>query len=79
MIFEDEEMTNPNLNLFLKYIIVLSYFLELKEKENLLFFNFETVFEKSIFFELWGPLIFITIFDKLFVHACVLNTYTVII
>ena len=38
MIFEAEETKNPNVNLFLNNIIILSYLLELKKKENSFFF-----------------------------------------
>ena len=55
MIFEDKATKNPNLNLFLNNIIVISYLLELKKQENSFFLNLGTVFEKSLFFELWEP------------------------
>ena len=50
MIFEDKETTDPNMNLFLNDIIVLSYHSELKKKGKFYFFNFETVSEKSLIF-----------------------------
>ena len=55
MFFEDKEATNPNLNLFLNYIIVLSYLLELKNKENSFFLILKQSLKNPYFLNFGGP------------------------